>query len=130
MNKYIAIAATNKAIVENWGGTSRFTNDAITQLAETAHGKPVLFDFDEDVRIGRVVSAKNVNGKLVVTFEIEPDYVIDNKQRLVPGFIVDTYDWDEHKKGILRTIKKAKSISYGLTCSPAEKDLPEIFKTL
>ena len=128
MIKYIAIAATENKIIENWGGTSKFSNQAISGLAKSAKNKLIFLDFDTDRQIGKIISAENLNGKLSVIFEINHDHIIDNRQRLVPGFVVDVDSWDENENHMHRIIKKAESVGYGLTYNPAERDLPEIKK--
>ena len=127
MKKYMAVAATTDKCVENWGGTSEFTNKAISQLADSAIGKLVLLDFDETKRVGKIIESKNENGDLVIKFVIEDkNFDVDIKMRCVPGFKVDSDKWVEPKEGVHRIIDEAESISYGLTYKPAEKDLPEI----
>ena len=129
MTKYIAIAATNKSVIENWNGTSRFTNNALTQLAGTVSGKLVLYDFDENRKIGKVISGENDNGKLKIIVEMNDDFVVEDKHRIVPSFIVNQDGWDDIDNDCLhRTIKNAESMSYGLTEKPAEQGLPEIEK--
>ena len=131
-NKYIAIAATSDRVTEDWGGTSEFTDEALTQLASSAINKPVLLHFDKTLQVGKVISAKNDNGKLTVVFEddgkanINPRYLDDIK--LVPGFIAKQDQWDESKSVIHRIIKKAESVDYGLTHTPLEENLPLIEK--
>ena len=129
MNNYIAVAATTNETAESWGGTSEFTDEAITQLAMTAIGKPVLIDFDRGREVGRVVSCKNAEGRLIVEFSVTEGAVIDKLLRLVPGYIVERDVFKENNRGIHRTINKAKSTDYGLTYKPCEKDLPEIAKS-
>ncbi len=127
MTKYIAVSATSKTVVENWGGTSRFTDDALTQLAETVSDKLVLFDFNPEKPIGKIVSGKNDNGKLTIIAEIDYDFDVKDTYRLVPGFIVNQDEWDdESEKEIHRTIKNVESMAYGLTEKPAEQGLPKI----
>ena len=107
VNKYIAVAATTKKVTEDWAGTSQLTDEAITQLAVSAIGKPVLLGFDEERQVGKIISGKNDNGRLVVEFSVTERVTIDK---------------------LHRTIKQAESISYGLTHHPIEQDLPEIEK--
>lgn len=129
MIKYIAISATKEKIVENHYGTSQFSNKAITQMAKTSIGKPVLLDFDEEKQIGTVISGKNDNGKLVIVFKINNDYIIHEKRRLVPGYITGGGIWTETKnEGFCRLIEKAESHSFGLTFTPKEFNLPKIKK--
>ena len=124
MIKYIAISATKNTVCESWGGTSKFTNEAITQLAATAAGKPVFIDFNEENQVGHIISAQNKNGELVVLFNVSAKYIIVESQRLVPAFIVHKDEWNNEN----RIIKNVESISYGLTCEPTERNLPKIKK--
>ncbi len=127
MIKYIVISATNKTVIENWGGTSKFTDDALTQLAETVSGKLVLFDFNPEKPIGRIISGKNDNGNLTIIAEINDDFDVKDTHRLVPGFIVNQDKWDDIDNGWPhRTIKNVESMAYGLTEKPAEQNLPKI----
>lgn len=124
MIKHLAIAATKNTVCEDWGGTSEFTDEAITQLANTAEGKPVSIDFNEESQVGHIVSAQNKNGELVVLFNVSAKYIIVESQRLVPSFMVHKDEWINEN----RIIRNVESISYGLTCNPTEKDLPKIKK--
>jgi len=129
MTQYIAIAATNKSVTENWNGTSRFTNSALTQLAETVSGKLVLDNFDREKPIGKIVSGKNDNGKLVIVAEIDYDFEVKSIHRIVPGFIVNQDGWDDIDNDCPhREIQNVKSMDYGLTEKPAEQDLPKLKK--
>jgi len=135
MAKYTAVAATTGEVLESWGGRSQFTESALSQLAETAVDKPVLLNFDETRKVGTVLSAKTDKGKLIVCIDLFDSAVLDklavpNKDdRLVPGFVVDTDEWESHRLPATRIIKSAKSSSYGLTRDPVEKNLPELKKT-
>ena len=126
MKKYIAVSATRNKVIENWGGTSVFTDEALTQLAETVSGKLVLDNFDQEKPVGKVVSGKNDDGKLTIIVEIDDNFIIWDKHRIVPGFIVNQDNWDESGKDVHRTIRDVESGNYGLTDQPAEQDLPEI----
>ncbi len=131
MGKYLAVAATNKKVKEDWGGISIFADSALDQMAESAPGKPILIDFDTGKQVGGVVSAKNDHGKLCVIIDIKKEYSISKHQRLAPGFFVSQDEWtglDGEDWEIHRTIQGADIYAFGLTLAPAEKDLPEIEK--
>ena len=122
--RYEAVAATTKKVEESRGGTFQFSNKALTQLAETALNKLVTMDFNVTRPIGKIVSARNDEGKLVVTFETPNPIVLSSEDRVVPGFVADHDEWQEDPRS--RIIHEATSFSYGLTGTPVEKDLPEI----
>jgi len=126
MAKYTAVAATKNKCVENWDGTSEFTDEALSQLAETAPGKLVLLDFNPEQRVGVVLSAKNDNGRLILSVDLDDSVAIHKSDRIVPGYIVGKDEWDESRDQLHRIIKAAESISYGITRAPVEKDLSEI----
>lgn len=130
MTKYIAISATCKKINEGGGIKSSFANKALTQLAETAKGQPVLINFDTENQIGKIVSGQNDHGQLIIIFETIDHYHIDSEQRLVPGFLVFQDGWNENKDGkkFERIINEVESHAYGLTETPLEKNLPKIKK--
>jgi len=127
MKRYKAVAATINKTIESWGGTSEFTEEALKQLSKTAFDKPVLIGFDPARAVGKVVFAVVEDGKLIVEVDLDEGYTINQKERLVPDFVVDIDEWKEGA-GIHRIIRKASSFAYGLTESPCEKDLPEIVK--
>jgi len=123
MNKYIAVAATTKRMKESWHGTSEFTDNAITKLAITAIGKPVLKEFDKAKIIGEIISAKNKNGKLIINVNINSNEMIASHHRIVPGFIVERDSWNESTEKIHRVIDEVKSACYGLTEHPIDNNL-------
>lgn len=115
--KYLVIAATTAKTKESGGYTFEFANTAITDLANSAVGCKVLYNFDENQEIGRVTVATNYEGKLML--EVEINRFIEPAERITPCFQVDSDEWDE-KDTIHRIVKKAKSISYGFTDKPIE----------
>jgi len=126
MGKYIAVAATKNKAIEDWGGISEYTDNALTELAESAIDKAILIDFDETRQIGKIVSAKNDDGKLVLMVDIENKFIIKPSHRIVPGHYVKSNNWKRSIKGFHRIIESVESTSYGLTHTPCEKGLPEI----
>jgi len=127
MAKYMAVAATKNKCTENWGGTSEFTDEALSQLAETAPGKLILLDFNPEQRVGVVLSAKNDNGNLIIEADINDEFIVHKSYRIVPGFIVHKDVWENLDSGIVhRIIKNAESVDYGITIAPAEQGLPGI----
>jgi len=130
MTKYTAVAATTNKCMENWGGTSEFTDEALSQLAETAPGKLVLLDFNPEKRVGVVLSAKNDNGKLIIEVDINAEFIVHEPYRIVPGFIAHKDDWENlDSSTVHRIIKNAESVDYGITTTPTEQGLPEIKPT-
>ena len=121
--KYRAIALTSKKM-DMIGFTDEFSQSAISALAETAVGCPVFIDFDENKRVGFVSAAHNNNG----CFEIEVDinYTPTEKERIVPCYIVDKDEWSELARLPHRIVNNARSVSFGITTQPVEKDLPEM----
>lgn len=128
MIRYSTVAATCNKVFENWDGTSEFTDEAILQLAKTAPGNLILYDFNQEKVIGRIISANNNEGSLVIEADIVEKIKINKLHRIVPGFIVDMDEWGEDSQGLHRKIQNVKSSAYGLTENPIEKDLPEIEK--
>ncbi len=131
MSKYLAVAATNKKVLENYG-TSEFTNGALDLLAASACGKPVYSAGIVTYSIGTVISAKNDHGKLCVVIDIKDEcsYSIRKGEGLALDFRVSQDEWidiDNKERRPHRTIIKAETFGFNLTLHLAEK-LPEIKK--
>ena len=130
--KIKAIAATNKETFENWGGMQKFSNQAITDLADSAVGCAVLFNFNNEKRIGTVIAAKNDEGSLCIEVSIAcPGPAIDwDGQRIVPGFTVEKDECKEENTSFKREIKKCKAFVFGLIPveTAVEPNLPNLEK--
>lgn len=126
--RYSAVVATLNETNEPGGGTQRFTDSALDQLAKSAPGVPVLLNFDHAARIGTVKSAKNQNGQLVVEMDIDkPIPIAPGFARALPGLVTekDVIDRDGN-----RIVMGARTFSMGITNNPIEKDLPKMVKCL
>ena len=126
MAKYTLTAATVNKCVER-DITSEFTDSALSQLAETAPQKLIFYNFDNEEQVGRVLSAKNDNGELVLEVFIDDAFAVNESDRIVPCFCVESDEWIEmDDTQPHRIIKHAYSVSYGITRTPAEQGLSEI----
>ena len=128
MKKYKGVAATTDKTKENWNGTSEFTDEALTELANTAQGCPVSLNFDETKEIGKILCAQNNNGKIEIKFELNDEFELTDEHRIVPCYLCIADHWEETGDDVHRKINSAKSISYGITLTPIEKNLPPIEK--
>jgi len=92
-----------KTVAATTNKTERpFSANNLDQLAKTAPGVPVTVDFDPDQVIGKIISAKVVNGELEIIADIKNIDLTD--QYIVPGYRLPNYD----------------SVTFGLTRDPVD----------
>jgi len=125
--KYKAVSLTANKVTENFNGYSKFLVKALQSLADTAVGCPVFINFDQRKKIGEIIFAKVQDDKLLVEFETMKEIPINSQVRIVPSYIVEKHSLEDlDNENLVRNIKTAKCVSFGVVVNPVEKDLPEI----
>lgn len=106
---------TNEPCTEYFG-YSRFSGSAFNQMLGGLPGLPITLNFDKDNIIGKVKTAINDNGKIIVIGEIKEEY-LDEGAYIVPGFKVNKMHEKESNYFIYDDIEP---VCCGLTTSPKE----------
>ena len=109
-----SVIATTKPF-ENHGLQMNFSTEDLQRMADTAAGTPVTVNFNEDNRIGNIVSADVIDDRLICEIDIKQKPFGDSPSFLVPGTVFD------EKSGIHK-----KMVTSAITLLPAQKDLPAL----
>jgi len=85
MKKYTVVMA-NLTEFENGGQKQQFTLSDLSDMAKTAQGRWVTWDFDPTARLGKILHAKVIDDELVATIEIDMPEV-KHPVYCVPGIL-------------------------------------------
>ena len=121
------IVTAMAATTETESDGIHFTSKALYHLAETAKSKPVTNSFDFEDVVGIVLSAKVVEGSLMVEFEIYDSFVATLKKDgdsfyLCPAFLM--------KNEVFTTsscfVDDLDCVGFGIVDNPQDKTLTKI----
>jgi len=98
---------TVAATLNNCIGGDAFTLEQLEKLAASAPCVPVIENFNNDKKVGCVISAQVDDGKLIIDVDMRVD---PHGRYIVPGYTVPDY----------------RTMSFGLVDKPADQSLQEI----
>jgi len=102
--------------------TAKFSKKAMVKMVAKLPGKLVTLDFNNEIIIGEIISAKIINDKAIIQADIEEKF-INCGRNIVPAYNVIKATSKKNNKGVERiTYYDVDPICCGLTLNPSEKD--------